>query len=70
MPGPVCLVTLPNHLYRPGGKSEQYLLHSHPSLTKSTKQQEQPTCGTPQPELNVEIPNNEKVTFSEHPLCI
>lgn len=59
MPGPVYLVTLPNHLYRPEEKSEQYLLYSHPSLTKSNNQREQPTSGTPQPELNVETPFNE-----------
>lgn len=70
MPGPVCLVTLPNHLYRPDGKLEQYLLYSHPSLTKPTKQRERPTSGTPQPEPNVETLNNEKVTFNEHQLHI
>lgn len=70
MPGPVCLVTLPNHLYRPEGNSEQYLLYSHPSLTKPTNHREQPTSGTPQPELNVETLNNEKATFSEHLLHI
>lgn len=70
MPGPVCLVTLPNHLYRPDGKLEQYLLYSHPSLTKPTKQWERPTSGTPQPEPNVETLNNEKVTFNEHQLHI
>lgn len=63
MPGPVCLVTLPNHLYRPKRKSEQYLLYFYPSLTNPTNQREQPTSGTPQPEVNVEILNNEKSQF-------
>lgn len=67
MPGPVCLVTLPNHLYRRERKSEQYLLSFHPSLTEPTNQWEQPTGGTPQAELNVEILNNETATFNEHP---
>lgn len=70
MASPVCLVTLPNHLYRPEGKSEWYLLYAHLSLTKPTNQREQPTSGTPQPELHAETLNNEKVTFNEHLLRI
>lgn len=66
MPGPVCLVSLPNHLYRPEGKSELYSLYSNPSLTKQTNQQEQMTSETPQPEPSVETLNSEKATFKEH----
>lgn len=69
MPGPVCLVTLPNLLYWPGGKLEQYLLHSHPSLVKPRKRRGQATSRNPRPGPQRRDPRTMgKVTFSEHGL--
>lgn len=69
MPGPVCLVTRPNPLYWSRGKLEQYLLCSHPSLTKQSKQRGQATRRNPQPGPERRDPRTMgKVTRSERGL--
>lgn len=69
MPGPVCPVLLPNHVYWSGGQLERYLLHFHPSTTKPSKQCGQATSRNPQHGPERRDPQTmKKVAFSKHGL--